>query len=104
MSLSRGLHIKIEDDLAAALKRVSTERALSVGELVRQAIRRTYLVGIQGISERQAAALAAFDNGFISLGRLGEELGMDPVSLRLWLHENGHDTGEAFSIGDVDHV
>jgi hypothetical protein len=104
MALNRGLHIKIEDELADALKRVSAERAQSIGELVRQAIRRTYLVGLQGISARQAEAMAAFEGGFISLGRLSEELGMDAVSLRRWLHENGRDSGEVFSRSDIEHV
>ena len=97
MPLEQALHIKVEKELAEALRRLSAERSVSIGELVRSAVRRTYLAGIEGLSQRKAAALTAYEAGFVSLGKLADELGMDAVSLRTWLSSNGFPSGETFS-------
>lgn len=104
MALQRGLHIKIDEELAAALKRLSTTRSLSIGELVRRAIRRTYLAGVEGLSARQGVAVAAYDAGYISLGKLADEIGMDAISVRRWLSDNGFEAHETFDPADAGHV
>ena len=102
MPLEKALHVKVEVELAEALRRLAAERSLSIGELVRRALRRTYLCGIEGLSERKAGALSAYEAGYISLGKLADELGMDPVSLRAWLADNGVAPREDFSPSDAD--
>jgi hypothetical protein len=101
MALERGLHIKVDSDLSDALKRLSAERGASVGELVRRAIRKTYVAGLQGLSERQGTAVAAYDAGYISLGKLAEELAMDAITLRAWLAGNGFGEQDTFSVTDA---
>ena len=104
MALPRALHIKIDHDLADALKRMSAARSLSIGELVRRAIRHTYLAGIEGLSARQGVAVSAYEAGYISLGKLADETGLDALSLRRWLAENGFEPRETFDPADAGHV
>lgn len=104
MARSHALHLKIEQELADALARLSSERDVSIAELVRRAIRRTYAAGIEGLSERKAAALVAWEAGFISLGKLAEELGMEVLALRTWLRDHGFEPAAAWHVSDADHV
>ena len=41
------------------------------------------------LQRRQQMALAAYQEGLISLGKLAESLGLDPVSARRYLKEQG---------------
>ncbi len=64
---------------------VSTHRTL--GELVRDAIDSTFTADI--LERRHQVALAAYREGFISLGKLAQSLGVDPLTARNYLHERG---------------
>ena len=104
MTLNKALHIKIDESLERELKRLAAERAVSVGELVRQAVRSVYRIGLEGLSAKQHAALSAYEAGYISLQKLAEEVAMDPLRLRKWLTDNGFEVWETFAVSDADHV
>lgn len=57
----------------------------TLGELVRDAINSAYPP--DSVERRRQTALAAYQEGFISLGKLSETLGLDPISTRDYLRE-----------------
>lgn len=69
------------------LKQVAVSMHRTLGELVRDAIDSTFFQ--DKIERRHQVALAAYREGFISLGKLSESLGVDPVSAREYLRERG---------------
>ena len=69
------------------LKHLAAVRHRTLGELVRDAIDSTFPQ--DKIEQRHHVALAAYREGFISLGKLSESLGVDPVSAREYLRERG---------------
>jgi predicted HTH domain antitoxin len=70
-----------------ALKQMATARHRTLGELVRDAIDSTFTA--DSVERRHQVALAAYTEGFISLGKLAEALGVDPLTARSYLHERG---------------
>src|SRR5665647_3774578 len=70
-----------------ALKQMATARHRTLGELVRDAIDSTFTTDT--VERRHQVALAAYTEGFISLGKLAEALGVDPLTARSYLHERG---------------
>lgn len=59
-----------------------------MGELIRDAIDQVYQ-SKDAIENRRTLAMEAYKEGLLSLGRLAEVLGMDPLSTRDYLLENG---------------
>jgi hypothetical protein len=85
---SSTIHIKVTPELADALKSLSQKRETSVGELVRRAILSCYQLDILNLTENQRRAVEAFQGGYISLGKLAEEMGMNVWNIRKWLEEH----------------
>jgi predicted HTH domain antitoxin len=56
--------------------------------MVREALDATYREK-DPLEDRRETALAAYREGFISLGKLAEVLGLDPVSARAYLKQAG---------------
>ena len=104
MSLTRTLHVKIDSELERELKRLSADRGVSIGEIVRKAVKTTYRIGVEGLSARHHDALTAHQAGYISLGKLAEELGMDVLTLRRWMAVNDFESHETFGVSDAEHV
>ena len=94
------LHIKVDSRVAQGLKDLARKRKKTMGELVRQALTACYQTDFLGLSQRQSQALAAYCGGYISLGKLGEVMGMPTVQVRSWLIE--HDIPENSSYGEED--
>ncbi|MDA8429385.1 MAG: UPF0175 family protein [Geobacteraceae bacterium] len=69
------------------LKQMATSMHRTLGELVRDAIDTTF--PRDSIDRRRQVALAAYREGFISLGKLAESLGVDPYTARSYLQEHG---------------
>ena len=69
------------------LKQMATARHRTLGELVRDAIDSTFT--IDTVERRHQVALAAYREGSISLGKLAESLGVDPLTARNYLQEQG---------------
>jgi len=98
---SSTLHIKVRPELAEGLKKLALKRTTSVGELVRQAVNSCYQLELLDLGEKQRHAVEAFKGGYISLGKLAEELGLNLLKTRKWLSEHNIHQNNAFIEDDV---
>jgi predicted HTH domain antitoxin len=80
-------NIMLTEQQHALLKNKSRLRHKSIGELVRDAINDAFLE--DAVERRRQVALAAYQEGLISVGKLAETLGLDPLSARKYLRERG---------------
>ncbi len=85
---SSTLHIKIRPEIANGLKMLSKKQDLSVGELVRRAILSSYQLDLLNLSVKQKRAIEAFQGGYISIGKLSEEMGMNIWDTQKWLKDH----------------
>lgn len=81
-------NIMLTDDQHKILKAFAKKEGKTLGELVRGALDATYKKKNR-IEHARQIALEAYKEGFISIGKLSEILGVDIVSLRLYLKEQG---------------
>ena len=95
------LHIKVRPELAKALKALAKKREISVGELVRKAVLSCYQFDLLDLNEKQRRAIEAFQGGYISLGKLGEEMGMNVWNTRRWLEEHNIPQNNSFVEDDI---
>ncbi len=98
------IHIKVKPELARGLKELSKKRATSVGELVRQALFSCYQIDLLSLGEKQRRALEAFQGGYISQGKLAEEMGLNIWETRKWLHEHNISPNYSFLEDDVNNA
>jgi DNA-directed RNA polymerase specialized sigma24 family protein len=98
------LHIKIKPELANGLKALSKKAETSVGELVRRAVISCYQLDLLGLNEKQRRAIEAYQGGYISLGKLGEELGMNVWEVRSWLKDHDIPQHSSFLEDDVNNA
>ena len=95
------LHIKVKPEIAKGLKLLSKKRETSVGELIRQAVFLCYQLELLGLNQIQKQAIAAFQGGYISLGKLAEEMGMNVLDIRIWLEEHNILQNNSFQESDI---
>ena len=81
-------NIILEDEQHRKLKLYAKKEGRTLGGLVRDAIDVVYKKK-EPLEERRQVALQAFQEGFLSLGKLAEVLGLDPISARNYLKEKG---------------
>lgn len=81
-------NILLSDDQHRKLKSFSRRQGRTLGELVRTAVDETYGEH-DDLEERRRVAVEAYREGFISLGKLGEVLGLDPVAARAYVKKAG---------------
>ena len=98
---SATLHIKVKPELANGLKALSKKRRTSVGELVRKAVLSAYQLELLNLDDRQKRALSAYQGGYISIGKLSEEMGRTVWDMRNWLEEHDIPQNNAFLDDDV---
>ena len=101
---SSNLHIKVTPEVADALKTLSKKRETSVGELVRQAVHSCYQLEMLNLNEKLRRAVEAFQGGYISLGKLAEEMGMNVWDTRKWLTEHDIAQNNSFLEDDVSNA
>jgi predicted HTH domain antitoxin len=101
---SSTIHIKVTPEVANALKALSRKRETSVGELVRQAVHSCYQLDILDLNEKLRRAVEAFQGGYISLGKLSEEMGMNVLDTRKWLMEHNIVQNNSFLEDDVSNA
>ena len=101
---SSTLHIKVTPEVASALKALSKKRESSVGELVRQAVHSCYQLDMLNLTEKLRRAVEAFQGGYISLGKLAEEMGMNIWDTRKWLIEHDIAQNNSFLEDDVSNA
>ena len=104
MVQSSTIHIKVKPELAKGLKVLSRKRETSVGELVRQAVLSCYQLDLLDLNEKQRRAVQAFQGGYISLGKLAEEMGMNVWNTRKWLIEHDIAQNNSFLEDDVNNA
>ena len=68
------------------LKQYANKEGRTLGGLVRDALDIVYKKKDR-LEQRRQVALSAYKEGFISIGKLAEVLGLDPVSTRKYLNE-----------------
>ena len=95
------IHIKVTPELASALKSLSQKRETSVGELVRRAVLSCYQLDMLYLNEKQRRAVEAFQGGYISIGKLAEEMGMNVWNIQKWLDEHAIPQNNSFLEDDV---
>lgn len=94
------LHIKVRPEIANGLKMLSKKQDLSVGELVRRAILSNYQLDLLNLNVKQKRAVEAFQGGYISIGKLSEEMGMNVWDTQKWLKD--HEISQNNSYLDED--
>ena len=104
MMQSSTIHFKVKPELAKGLKALSRKRETSVGELVRQAVLSCYQLDLLNLNEKQRRAVGAFQGGYISLGKLAEEMGMNVWNTRNWLIEHDIAQNNSFLADDVNNA
>jgi len=81
-------NIMLTESQHKKLKSYARKQGRTLGELVREAVDSVY--GKKDtLDKRREVALGAYREGFISIGKLAEILGIDPVSARQYLQEKG---------------
>jgi len=101
---SSTLHIKVTPEVANALKSLSKKRETSVGELVRQAVHSCYQLDMLNLNEKMRRAVEAFQGGYVSLGKLAEEMGMNVWDTRMWLTEHDIAQNNSFLEDDISNA
>ncbi len=81
-------NIMLSDDQHKKLKRYAKREGRTLGGLVREALDVVYKKKDR-LEQRRQVAISAYSEGFISLGKVAEVLGLDPVSTRNYLKEHG---------------
>jgi predicted HTH domain antitoxin len=81
-------NIMLNDEQHKKLKQYAKKEGRTLGGLVREALDAVYKKQDK-LEQRRQVALSAYKEGFISLGKLAEVLGFDPVSTRTYLREHG---------------
>ena len=100
MTQGATLHVKLDSETDAKLKRLAAARRKSKGQLVREAISTCYQTSFAELPLQQSQAIAAYQGGYISLGKLAKEMGMHVLELRGWLEER--DITQRNAYGDED--
>lgn len=98
------LHVKLDRETDERLKRLAAARGKSKGQLVREAISTCYQTAFDDLPMNQRRAVAAYQGGYISLGRLAKEMGLHVLEVRTWLQEREIVQRVAYGGEDVDHA
>ena len=77
----------LTDNQYRKLKLLSRKEGRTISELVRSAIDAAY-AGMDSIKHRNQFVIQCYKEGFISLGRLAEYLGIDIIDARLYLKKH----------------
>lgn len=81
------ISIMLTEQQLDLLKRQSRLRHKTIAELVRDALDRAFLE--DPVKRRRHMALAAYQEGMISLGKLAGALGLNPMSAQQYLKARG---------------
>lgn len=81
-------NIMLTDGQHKAIKAYAKREGKTLGRMVREALDVAYRKK-DPLERRRETALAAYREGFVSLGKVSEVLGVDPVSARAYLRDAG---------------
>jgi len=88
MTQDATLHVKLDRETDQKLKKLAYAREKSKGQLVREAIAACYQMSLDELPLSQRQALAAFQGGFISIGKLAKVMGLHVLEMRRWMNEH----------------
>ncbi len=94
------LHVKMDPETAERLKQLAHARGKSKGQMVREAISSCYQTSMSDLPIHQQQAVAAYQGGYISAGKLAKVMGLSILDLRHWL--NDHDIPQSNAYGEDD--
>lgn len=77
-------NIMLTDEQHSFLTKIASKEGSTLGEKVREAINRVYNMS-DYLQRKKEIAIEAYQEGLISIGKLSEILGLDPVSTRNYL-------------------
>lgn len=80
-------NIMLTDEQHRKLRSYAKNEGKTLGELVRNALDNVYKKR-NALEHRRSVAIDAYKEGLISISKLSEILGVDPVSARLYLKEH----------------
>ena len=98
------LHVKLDSETDGKLKKLAYEQGKSKGQLVREAISACYQTSLDDLPVRQRQAVAAYQGGYISIGKLAKAMGMHALEVRYWLSEHDMTPRQGFSEADADNA
>jgi len=81
-------NIMLTENQHKTIKAYARKEGKTLGNMVREALDVVYKKK-DILERRKQTALDAYGEGLISLGKLAEILGLDPVSARLYMNEMG---------------
>ncbi len=81
-------NVLLTDSQHKAVKAFAKREGKTLGRMVREALDVAYQKK-DLLERRQETAIAAYREGFISVGKVSEVLGLDPVSTRIYLKDAG---------------
>lgn len=81
-------NVLLTDGQHKTVKAYAKREGKTLGGMVREALDVAYQKK-DPLERRKETAIAAYREGFISLGKLSEVLGLDPVSARIYLKKAG---------------
>ena len=98
------LHVKLDSEMAGKLKKLAYDHGKSKGQLVREAISACYQTELDDLPLRQRQVLAAYQGGYVSIGKLTRVMDMHVLELRGWLKEHGIAARTAFDEEDAQNA
>ena len=104
MAQDTSLHVKLDSETDIHLKQLAQTRGISKGQLVREAISACYQATFAELPLNQRQALAAYQGGYISLGKLAKVMGRHVLEQRGWLEERGIAQGNVYGNEDTSHA
>jgi predicted HTH domain antitoxin len=81
-------NILLTESQHKSVKAYAKREGKTLGRMVREALDVAYRKK-DLLERRKETAIAAYREGFISLGKIAEVLGLDPVSARIYLKNEG---------------
>lgn len=81
-------NIMLSEEQHKKLTRYAKKEGRTLGGLIRDAVDYVYQ-DKDLVEQRRQVAISAYEEGFISLGKLAEVLGLDPLSTRKYLRTHG---------------
>ncbi|MEO5368295.1 MAG: UPF0175 family protein [Magnetococcus sp. WYHC-3] len=104
MAHNATLHIKLDRGTDDRLRKLAYDRHTSKGQLVRDAISTCYQTSLTEMPINQRQALAAYQGGFISMGKLARAMGLSALDIRNWLTEHGVNQNNTYREEDAAHA
>lgn len=101
MTQNATLHVKLKSEIDSRLKKLAYDCGKSKGQLVREAISACYQTSLDDLPVRQRQAIAAYQGGYISIGKLARVMGMHVLEIRRWMEERGIALQNPFGSEDV---